>query len=53
MKQDKTLLKLLMLPKADLDIIRKAKDGKAGEGIDRVNDHLTPIMVLYGQTDMV
>ena len=44
---------LLMLPKADLDIIRKAKDSKAGEGVDRVNDHLTPIMVLYGQTDMV
>jgi len=53
MKQDKTLLKLLMLPKADLDIIRKAKEDKAGEGIGRVNDHLTPIMVLYGQTDMV
>ena len=53
MKQAKTLLKLLMLPKADLDIIRKTKEGKAGEGIDRVNDHLTPIMVLYGQTDMV
>ena len=43
---------LLMLPKADLDIIRKAKDGKAGEGIDRVNDHLTPIMVLYGLAEM-
>ena len=43
---------LLMLPKADLDIIRKAKDSKAGEGIDRVNDHLTPIMVLYGLADM-
>ena len=43
---------LLMLPKADLDIIRKAKDGKAGEGIDRVNDHLTPIMVLFGLADM-
>ncbi len=42
---------LLMLPKADLDIIRKAKGGKAGEGIDRVNDHLTPIMVLYGLAD--
>lgn len=41
-----------MLPKADLDIIRKAKEGKAGEGIDRVNDHLTPIMVLYGLADM-
>ena len=53
MKQAKTLLKLLMLPKADLDIIRKAKECKAGEGIDIVNDHLTPIMVLYGQTDMV
>jgi hypothetical protein len=43
---------LLMLPKADLDIIRKAKDGKAGEGVDRVNNHLTPIMVLYGLADM-
>ena len=43
MKQAKTLLKL----------IRKAKDGKAGEGIDKVNDHLTPIMVLYGLADMV
>jgi len=53
MKQAKTLLKLLMLPKADLDIIRKAKEGKAGEGIDRVNNHLTPIMVLYGLADMV
>ena len=53
MEQAKTLLKLLMLPKADLDIIRKAKEGKAGEGIDKVNDHLTSIMVLYGQTDMV
>ena len=38
MKQAKTLLKLLMLPKADLDIIRKAKEGKAGEGIDKVNE---------------
>jgi hypothetical protein len=44
---------LLMLPKADLDIIRKAKDSKAGEGVDRVNDHLTPIMVLYGLADIV
>ena len=43
---------LLMLPKADLDIIRKAKDSKAGEGVDRVNDHLAPIMVLYGLADM-
>ena len=43
---------LLMLPKADLDIIRKAKDSKAGEGVDRVNDHLTPIMVLYGLAEM-
>ena len=34
MKQAKTLLKLLMLPKADLDIIRKAKDGTAGEGMN-------------------
>ena len=43
---------LLMLPKADLDIIRKAKDCKAGEGVGRVNDHLPPIMVLYGLANM-
>ena len=43
---------LLMLPKADLDIIKKAKDSKSKDGINRVNDHLTPIMVMYGLADM-
>ena len=43
---------LLTLPKTDLDIIKKAKDDKAKDGINRVNDHLTPIMVMYGLADM-
>ena len=43
---------LLMLPKTDLDIIKKAKDDVANDGVDRVNDHLTPIMVMYGLATM-
>lgn len=43
---------LLTLPKTDLDIIKKAKDDKAKDGINRVNDHLTPIMVMYGFADI-
>lgn len=43
---------LQMLPKSDLDIIRKAKKIKAGKGVERVDDHLTPIMVMYGLADI-
>ena len=43
---------LLMLPMADLQLISKAKNVKAGEGVPRVDDHLTPIMVMYGLADM-
>lgn len=43
---------LLMLPKTDLDIIKKAKNVKAGEGVERVDDHLKPIMVMYGLADI-
>ena len=43
---------LLMLPMADLQLIRKAKNVKAGVGVPRVDDHLTPIMVMYGLADM-
>lgn len=43
---------LLMLPKADLDIIKKSKDDKEKDGVNRVNDHLPPIMVMYGFADM-
>ena len=43
---------LMMLPKSDLDIIRKAKNIKAGKGVKRVDDHLIPIMVMYGLADI-
>lgn len=43
---------LLMLPMADLQLIRKAKSAKSGESVTRVDDHLTPIMVMYGLADM-
>ena len=43
---------LMMLPKSDLDIIRKAKNIKAGKGVERVDDHLIPIMVMYGLADI-
>ena len=43
---------LMMLPMADLQLISKAKNVKAGVGVPRVDDHLTPIMVMYGLADM-
>lgn len=43
---------LLMLPMADLQLIRKAKSAKSGESVTRVDDHLMPIMVMYGLADM-
>lgn len=43
---------LLMLPMADLQLIRKAKGAKSGESVTRVDDHLMPIMVMYGLADM-
>jgi len=43
---------LLMLPRTDLDIIKKVKDDEAEDGILRANDRLTPIMVMYGMAEM-
>ncbi|WP_288576682.1 SEC-C domain-containing protein [uncultured Prevotella sp.] len=43
---------LLMLPMADMHIIKKAKDIKVGESVVAVDDRLKPIMVMYGLADM-